>query len=99
MAGGRFAHVEQSLGFASARPVRPGVATHHASHSNQGKRAHLLERVPTKSTQPLLTSPQPKSDVSDLGHFKVPNSGKPEFGWGEVTPRTSPNEFKSVECA
>ncbi len=30
------------------------------------------------------TSPLPKSDVSDLGHFKVPNSGKPEFGWGEV---------------
>jgi hypothetical protein len=28
-----------------------------------------------------LTYPQPKSDLSDFGHFKVPNSGKPEFGW------------------
>jgi hypothetical protein len=26
--------------------------------------------------------PQPKSDISDLGHLKVPNSGRPEFGWG-----------------
>jgi DNA helicase-2/ATP-dependent DNA helicase PcrA len=31
-----------------------------------------------------VTSPQPKSDISDLGQSKVPNSGKPEFGWGEV---------------
>ena len=28
------------------------------------------------------TLPQPKSDVSDLGHLRVPNSGKPEFGRG-----------------
>jgi pyruvate dehydrogenase E2 component (dihydrolipoamide acetyltransferase) len=28
-------------------------------------------------------SPQPKSDLSDFGHSKVPNSGKPEFGRGE----------------
>src|SRR6266478_4297562 len=28
-------------------------------------------------------SPQPKSDISDFGHLRVPNSGKPEFGWGE----------------
>ena len=27
-----------------------------------------------------LLPPQPKSDLSDLGHVKVPNSGKPEFG-------------------
>jgi hypothetical protein len=26
--------------------------------------------------------PQPKSDLSDFGHLKMPNSGKPEFGWG-----------------
>ena len=25
-----------------------------------------------------------KSDISDLGQLMVPNSGKPEFGWGEV---------------
>jgi len=25
---------------------------------------------------------QPKSDVSDFGQLKVPNSGKPEFGCG-----------------
>src|SRR5207344_392265 len=35
-----------------------------------------------------FTSPRPKSDISDLGHFKVPNSGKPEFGWGEVGSRS-----------
>ena len=30
-----------------------------------------------------LTPPlsQPKSDLSDFGQLKVPNSGKPEFGW------------------
>ena len=35
-------------------------------------------------TQRLFTSPQPKSDISDFGQLIVPNSGKPEFGWGEV---------------
>ncbi len=25
---------------------------------------------------------QPESDLSDSGHLTVPNSGKPEFGWG-----------------
>src|SRR6266700_351990 len=34
----------------------------------------------TPSPQP---SPRPKSDVSDFGPSKVPNSGKPEFGRGE----------------
>src|SRR5215467_9441347 len=24
---------------------------------------------------------QPKSDLSDFGRLRVPNSGKPEFGW------------------
>jgi hypothetical protein len=24
---------------------------------------------------------QPKSDISDFGDIRVPNSGKPEFGW------------------
>jgi len=30
-----------------------------------------------------LTPPlsQPKSDISDFGRLKMPNSGKPEFGW------------------
>jgi len=28
--------------------------------------------------------PQPKSDLSDLGRLKVPNSGKPEFGRGGI---------------
>src|SRR6266508_3611310 len=36
-----------------------------------------IER-PKPLTPPL--SP-PKSDISDFGQFKVPNSGKPEFGW------------------
>src|SRR5258708_13500662 len=34
-----------------------------------------------------VTSPQPKSDISDFGQLMVPNSGKPEFGWGEVRSR------------
>src|SRR5262249_55363563 len=39
---------------------------------------------PTPSPQP---SPQPKWDVSDFGHaIEGPNSGKPEFGWGEGVP-------------
>ena len=27
---------------------------------------------------------QPKSDTSDFGQLRVPNSGKPEFGWERV---------------
>ncbi len=34
-------------------------------------------------------SPQPKSDLSDFGHSKAPNSGKPEFGRGEGAERRS----------
>jgi DNA helicase-2/ATP-dependent DNA helicase PcrA len=34
------------------------------------------------------TSPQPKSDISDFGQLKVPNSGKPEFGGGEGAERS-----------
>ena len=45
---------------------------------------------------------QPKSDVSDFGQLKVPNSGKPELGWvrgyglsmvsgNPLTPTLSPN--------
>jgi len=36
--------------------------------------------VRSRRSQPL----QPKSDISDLGQLIVPNSGKPEFGRGEV---------------
>src|SRR5438132_9236400 len=38
------------------------------------------------------TSPQPKSDLSDFGQSKVPNSGKPEFGWGEVDAQSASGE-------
>src|SRR5260370_27250629 len=55
-----------------------------ASHPRHRARQGALVHVRAKLTQPLFTSPQPKSDISDFGHFKVPNSGKPEFGWGEV---------------
>ena len=42
---------------------------------------------------PSLSSPlQPKSDVSDFGHLTMPNSGRPEFGLGEVGPRSGPGE-------
>src|SRR6266436_9008509 len=47
------------------------------------------------------TSPQPKSDLSDFGQSKRPNSGKPEFGWGEVGARSAPGEggpvYRSIE--
>ena len=40
--------------------------------------------VSSQTRSPLtLPSPQPKSDLSDFGRSIVPNSGKPEFGWGE----------------
>ena len=35
------------------------------------------------------TSPQLKSDISDFGQLIVPNSGKPEFGRGEVASEAS----------
>src|SRR5258708_5490593 len=34
---------------------------------------------------PPCPSPDPKSDISDFGNLKRPNSGKPELGWGEGT--------------
>jgi hypothetical protein len=38
----------------------------------------------TLTPHPSLS--QPKSDLSDLGRLKVPNSGKPEFGGRESRP-------------
>ena len=35
-----------------------------------------------------LIPPQPKSDISELGNLRVPNSGKPEFGWEGGRPPT-----------
>ena len=40
----------------------------------------------TKRATISVIPPQPKSDISDLGHLRVPNSGKPEFGWGGIKP-------------
>ena len=39
-------------------------------------------RLRTVGATNSIIPPQPKSDISDLGHLRVPNSGKPEFGWG-----------------
>jgi hypothetical protein len=36
------------------------------------------------AVSPLVLSPQAKSDLSDFGQLKVPNSGKPEFGWEKL---------------
>jgi hypothetical protein len=38
------------------------------------------ERTPTTAGSVCSLS-QPKSDISDFGHLRVPNSGKAEFGW------------------
>src|SRR5262249_9127042 len=42
--------------------------------------------------------PQPKSDISDLGHLKVPNSGKPEFGWGGWPAQASIRSLRTLGC-
>ena len=43
---------------------------------------HPARRLRAARSGRLATLPlQPKSDVSDFGPLKVPNSGKPEFGW------------------
>ena len=49
--------------------------------------------VPTRHHVASCALAHPKSDLSDFGRFKVPNSGKPEFGAGEGTTvwRTSSN--------
>jgi hypothetical protein len=41
--------------------------------------ARLLDDCGRDGSSPL----HPKSDISDLGHLKVQNSGKPEFGLRE----------------
>ena len=45
-----------------------------------------MENLRTPSPPP---SPQRKSDISDFRRSKVPNSGRPEFGWGEGAHRAS----------
>src|SRR5437867_3955319 len=40
----------------------------------------------TISRPPPPARPQPKSDLSDFGQLKMPNSGKPEFGGEGSTP-------------
>jgi 16S rRNA (guanine527-N7)-methyltransferase len=43
---------------------------------------HHAKSAPPTPPPPAAILPQPKSDVSDLGHVRVPNSGKCEFGRG-----------------
>src|SRR5262245_30585458 len=48
--------------------------------TNKGKEAAWSSRQDRAAIAACSLS-QPKSDVSDFGRSKVPNSGKPEFGW------------------
>jgi DNA helicase II / ATP-dependent DNA helicase PcrA len=52
-------------------------------------------RVPSARTTNSVTSPQSKSDLSDFDQSKTPNSGKPEFGRGEVDARSASGEGDS----
>jgi DNA helicase-2/ATP-dependent DNA helicase PcrA len=58
--------------------------------STRGQQAAASNVSPTGAAG--STSPQPKSDISDFGQSNVPNSGKPEFGWGEVDARSASGE-------
>src|SRR5215813_6349738 len=59
-----------------ARPYR--VSRHRAGSAPVSGNARQTVGCGVNEPQtPILT---PKSDISDFGHSKVPNSGKPEFG-------------------
>jgi hypothetical protein len=45
-----------------------------------GSRRRLISRH-ERAANAACSLSQPKSDVSDFGRLRVPNSGKPEFGW------------------
>jgi phosphomethylpyrimidine synthase len=64
---------------AAASPLSPLPLGEVGPRSGPGEGLQTIESGPP-SPQP---SPQPKSDISDFGQSNVPNSGKPEFGWGE----------------
>jgi len=55
--------------------------------SEPGEGETIDREALTPSPQP---TPHPKSDISDLGNIKLPNSGKPEFGVGEGVPPNMP---------
>src|SRR5262245_17183768 len=69
----------------SARPrCSPLSARSVRSLSPFGERAGVRGLQDYREIRaPHPTPLQPKSDVSDFGPLWVPNSGKPEFGWGE----------------
>src|SRR5947209_14637207 len=64
-----------------------------AAAAAAGKATAKAARPVTPSPQP---SPQPKSDISDFGQLKMPNSGRPEFGSGEGVPPSSPPQAQSA---
>src|SRR6266852_8473533 len=53
----------------------------HQSSGNTLKSEYWSERTTAAPQMQVCSLSQPKSDISDLGHLKVPNSGRPEFGW------------------
>jgi hypothetical protein len=58
-----------------------GEVGFRANARNPGEGVTILRESSAPSPRP---SPQSKSDVSDFDHvLECPNSGKPEFGWGE----------------
>ena len=64
---------------ASSPSSPPPVGERSASEASR-VRENQSSNAGTPSPQP---SPQSKSDISDFDRSKIPNSGKPEFGWGE----------------
>ena len=60
-------------------PLAPSPLVGEGQGGGYGGYVAPHERSNTPTPNP---SPHPKSDVSDFGNFNMPNSGKPEFGWG-----------------
>src|SRR6266567_6375595 len=66
--------------------------TSRLDHGGEHIHANLESSGVVTARAANSTSPLPKSDLSDFGQSKRPNSGKPEFGWGEVGARSAPGE-------
>jgi hypothetical protein len=70
--------------FIKAGSIGPALVGRKGAGAVSGKAAVDVSQAGSAGAlSRFVPSPQPKSDLSDFGRLKAPNSGKPEFGRGE----------------
>jgi hypothetical protein len=79
-------------------PLAQARSLHSSGTRGRCDAASSCERSVERAADAVRSLPQPKSDLSDFGQLRMPNSGKPEFGRGRVGVGACMHECSSMLC-